>query len=59
MQSLGTAWGKRIISSYGDSRAYWIDLDGLIEIKRNIDHPKHQEDARVLAEVKLLRDQNA
>ena len=55
----GTAWEKRIISSYGDSSAYWIDLDSLIEIKKSIDHPKHQEDARVLAEVKRLRNQNA
>ncbi|REJ85549.1 MAG: hypothetical protein DWQ36_02860 [Acidobacteria bacterium] len=47
------AWERRILSPYGDAEASWIDLDGLYEIKRHIDHPRHQEDARVL---KLVRD---
>ena len=35
--------------------ANWIDLDGLLEIKSRIDHPRHQEDARVLRMVKESR----
>jgi len=50
------AWEKRIVGSYGGAAANWIDLDSLIEIKRGIDSPRHQEDARVLAEVKRLRE---
>lgn len=47
-----TAWGKRIRASYGHAKAYWIDLDSLLQIKSAIDHPKHQEDARILKEIK-------
>ena len=54
-----TAWERRIAGRYGRSQANWIDLDGLIEIKRNIDSPRHQEDARVLMEVKRLREQSS
>ena len=50
------AWDKRIQSMYGEAEANWIDLDTLIEIKSSIDHPRHQEDARVLREVKYLRE---
>jgi plasmid maintenance system antidote protein VapI len=50
------AWKRRIESQYGRSRAFWIDLDSLIEIKGGIDHPRHQDDARVLRQV---RDQRA
>jgi hypothetical protein len=46
------AWEKRIRASYGNAKAYWIDLDSLLQIKSAIDHPKHQEDARILKEVK-------
>lgn len=53
--SFDDAWARRIHGRYGPSRAFWIDLDSLIEIKSRIDHPKHQEDARVLREVKQLR----
>ena len=49
-------WPKRIRSRYGRSEACWIDLDSLIEIKSRIDSPKHQEDARVLREVKRLQE---
>lgn len=49
------AWERRVESRYGRARASWIDLDGLIEIKSGIDHPRHQEDARVL---RLVRDQS-
>jgi len=31
-------------------------LDTLIEIKRQIDHPRHQEDVRVLEAVRRRRD---
>lgn len=48
------AWPRRIEGRYGRARAWWIDLDSLIEIKSGIDHPRHQEDARVL---RLVRDQ--
>ncbi|MGD8438930.1 MAG: hypothetical protein PVG53_00210 [Holophagae bacterium] len=49
----GHAWQRRILGSYGDAPANWIDLDSLIAIKDRIDHPRHQEDARVL---KMVRD---
>lgn len=45
------AWNKRIESPYGDSNACWIDLESLLRIKSAIQHPRHQEDARVLAKI--------
>ena len=53
------AWAKRIRGRYGQGLANWVDLDTLIEIKRNIDSPRHQEDVRVLLDVKRLRDQQS
>ncbi len=50
-----TAWKKRIRGYYGKVTANWIDLDTLIRIKRRIDDPRHQEDARVLLDVKRLK----
>ncbi len=50
-----TAWRKRIRSRYGRAPANWIDLDSLIRVKQRIAHPRHQEDVRVLREVKRLR----
>ena len=47
-----TAWDKRIAGGYGHTNANWIDIDSLIFIKSSIDNPRHQEDARVLREVK-------
>ncbi|CAB1059103.1 hypothetical protein D1BOALGB6SA_3861 [Olavius sp. associated proteobacterium Delta 1] len=47
-----TAWKKCVKGVYGSARANWIDIDSLIRIKSRIDHPRHQEDARVLREVK-------
>ena len=47
-----TAWKKCIEGRYGKASATWIDIDSLIRIKSRIDHPRHQEDARVLREVK-------
>ena len=49
------AWQRRIESRYGRARALWIDLDSLIEIKSRIDLPRHQEDARVLRQVRERR----
>ena len=47
-----TAWPKRIRGRYGRAGANWIDIDTLIRIKSRIDDPRHQEDARILREVK-------
>ena len=47
-----TAWQKRIRGRYGRAPANWIDIDTLIRIKSCIDHPRHQEDVRVLREVR-------
>lgn len=49
------AWERRIESPYGAAAANWIDLDSLIEIKSGIDHPRHQEDARILREIRARR----
>jgi hypothetical protein len=49
--SFEAAWSKRIRDAYGDVQANWIDLASLLEIKRAIDHPRRQEDARVLEQV--------
>jgi hypothetical protein len=50
-----TAWEKRVKGRYGNANAIWIDIDSLIRIKSVIDNPRHQEDARVLREVKKRR----
>jgi len=50
------AWERRIVAPYGDTQANWIDLDGLISIKRLIDHPRHREDVRVLELVRQRRE---
>ncbi len=50
-----TAWGKRIRDDYGSVTTNWIDIDSLIRAKRGIDNPRHQEDVRVLLQVKRLR----
>jgi len=47
-----TAWKKRIRSKYGKARVNWVDIDSLIRIKGHIDHPRHEEDARILREVR-------
>jgi len=49
------AWPKRIVGEYGGSPANWIDLDSLLSIKSAIHHPRHQEDARVLRQMKALK----
>jgi hypothetical protein len=50
-----TAWKNRIREKYGKANANWIDLNSLIRIKSRIDHPRHQEDVRVLREVRRRR----
>jgi hypothetical protein len=47
-----TAWKNRIRGRYGKAKANWIDLDSLIRIKSRINHPRHEEDVRVLREVR-------
>ncbi len=47
-----TAWEKRMKGKYGTAKTNWVDIDTLIKIKRQIDNPRHQEDVRVLREVK-------
>lgn len=52
----GSAWEHCIHGTYGSSPANWIDLDSLLKIKSAIDSPRHQDDARVLRDVKKMRD---
>mgnify|MGYP005850154517 CR=1 FL=1 len=47
-----TAWKNRIRGKYGKANANWIDLNNLLRIKSFIDHPRHQDDVRVLREVR-------
>lgn len=56
--SFAEAWSRRIESHYGSAPANWIDLDSLLAIKSKIDHPRHQEDARVLRAVKDRRERS-
>jgi len=41
-------WSRRVEGNYGKARAYWVGIEDLLAIKECIDHPRHQEDARVL-----------
>jgi hypothetical protein len=50
------AWPRRIQAPYGRAAANWIDLEGLLAIKSAIDHPRHQEDARILRVVRDSKD---
>jgi hypothetical protein len=47
-----TAWKNRIRGKYGKANVNWIDLNSLLRIKSCIDHPRHQDDVRVLREVR-------
>ncbi|MFH0774475.1 MAG: hypothetical protein V2A53_03130 [bacterium] len=53
--SFQTAWEKKICGHYGQTKSNWIDIDSLILAKQSIDNPRHQEDVRVLLEVKRLK----
>jgi len=46
------AWPKRVVAPFGGVTTNWIDIDSLIAIKSRIPDPRHQEDVRVLREVK-------
>ena len=50
-----TAWKNRIRGKYGKANANWIDLNSLLRIKSGINHPRHQDDVRVLREVRRWR----
>lgn len=52
------AWKARIEARYGQAKANWIDLDSLIDIKGRIDDPRHQDDARILREVRRRQRQS-
>ncbi len=54
--SFAEAWRSRVIDTYGEAPALWIDLDCLLRVKEEIDTPRHREDARILREVKRLRE---
>ena len=56
--SFAEAWPRRIEGRYGTAPANWIDLDSLLAIKSAIDHPRHQEDARVLRAVRERRNKD-
>lgn len=49
------AWERRIEGIYGHAQVYWIDLDSLEKIKSAIHDPRHQDDARILREVRRLK----
>ena len=53
--SFAATWPHRIESHYGRAQANWIDLESLLAIKSAIDHPRHQEDARILRAVRDRR----
>lgn len=53
--SFSDAWPRRIVGRYGRAPANWIDLASLLAIKSAIDHPRHQEDARILRAVLARR----
>lgn len=50
-----TAWKNRIRDRYGRVTTNWIDINSLIRSKRSLDNPRHQEDVRVLLQVKKLQ----
>jgi hypothetical protein len=50
-----TAWKNRIRAKYGKANANWIDLNSLLRIKSRINHPRHQDDVRILREVRQRR----
>lgn len=47
-----TAWKRRVKSRYGKIKGNWIDIDSLIRAKKRINHPRHQEDVRILIQIK-------
>ncbi len=60
LQSVGPidfpkAWKNRIRDNYGCIQCNWISLEDLICIKQNINHPRHQDDARILKQVREIK----
>lgn len=53
--SFEEAWRRRVDGVYGRATARWVDLETLIDIKRRIDDPRHQEDVRILELVRRRR----
>lgn len=45
------AWALHVQAPYGETTAHWIDIKSLLKIKDAINHPRHQEDARVLRQI--------
>ena len=41
-----------IETGHCDAKAHWIDLHNPVAIKSRIDHPRHQDDGRVLERVR-------
>ena len=56
--AFSAAWKSRLSDTYGEVTTCWIDIDNLIRVKELIDHPRHQEDVRILREVKKLRQKS-
>jgi len=54
-----TAWKNRIKGHYGKVDANWIGINDLIEIKDNIDDPRHQSDAKNLKRVREMNRNNS
>ncbi len=48
-----TAWKKRIRSRYGDIQVNWIDIDSLIRSKTNTGKARHDEDVKILKQVRM------
>jgi len=47
-----TAWEKRIRSLYGDIEANWMGIDSLIRSKTNTGKARHDEDVKVLKQIR-------
>lgn len=47
-----SCWKKKVRSKYGKIKVNWIDMDTLIKVKKKINHPRHQEDVRILMQIK-------
>lgn len=56
--SFEEALGRAERSRYGEVEASWISAEDLLDIKSRIDHPRHQEDARVLRMVLEMQSED-
>lgn len=57
--SFAEAWKQHVEAPYGNIDAHWIGIESLLRIKSTINHPRHQEDARVLHQVIEMRKKKA